>query len=161
MRITSAAVFNKLMLFMLKEANGLFLRLLGLDKVAAAADKAADKAADGATGGGAPGASGKAGAQGAPQQPLVALTHAEVAKSPRWRKVAPLARSYLGNSLHLLGQMTEAAMLTFTLKRLRASVPLLGSFEAFTKKYLKAALDLWGASESATVRVQVRPRLRN
>lgn len=32
MRIASAAVYNQLMLFMLKEADGIFRRMLGVDK---------------------------------------------------------------------------------------------------------------------------------
>jgi len=65
MRIGSSAVYNQLMLFVLKESDGIFREILGVD---AAADAAA------------------------------------VGKAPRWRKAEPLVKSFLGNTLHLLGE---------------------------------------------------------
>ena len=38
----------------------------------------------------------------------------------RWRKVGPLVKSFLGNSLHLLLTMTDAPLIAFALRRLRA-----------------------------------------
>lgn len=38
------------------------------------------------------------------QQPLVA---AGLTKLPRWKKVDPLLKSYLGNTLHLLGELAS------------------------------------------------------
>ena len=66
MKISSSAVFNKLMLFVLKEADHIFLRMLSLD-----------------------------------EQP--AVTARDVQKSKRLKKMESLLKSFLGNSLHLLG----------------------------------------------------------
>ena len=68
MKISSSAVFNKLMLFVLKEADGIFLRMLGLDK-------------------------------------LTNVTARDVQKAKRLSKVEGLLKSFLGNSLHLLGEL--------------------------------------------------------
>lgn len=43
----------------------------------------------------------------------------------RWRKVGLLLRSYLGNSLHAVGVMTDPQLLAFALRRLRASCALM------------------------------------
>ena len=66
MKISSSAVFNKLMLFVLKEADHIFLRMLSLDE-------------------------------------QTTVTARDVQKSKRLKKVESLLKSFLGNSLHLLG----------------------------------------------------------
>jgi len=63
-------------------------------------------------------------------------------------------RSYLGNTLHLLGNMTEPAMLAFMLRRLRASAPMLAPFAKIQRRLLKLALQLFGSAENAP-RLQV------
>jgi nucleolar complex protein 2 len=65
LRLGSSAVYSRLMMFVLREADGLLRRALGAD--------------DG-------------------------LTASAVMKMPRWRKIEALAKSYLGNTLHLLGE---------------------------------------------------------
>jgi hypothetical protein len=67
MHLGGSAVFNRLLLFTLREADGLLRRLLG--------------------------AEGKS-----------ALHGSEVTRLPRWKKAEPLVKSYLGNTLHLLGE---------------------------------------------------------
>lgn len=62
--ISSGAVFNKVMLFMLKEADGIFRRMLGLQADTSSA----------AAGGSGAGTSG-------------VLLSEQVTKAPRWRKV--------------------------------------------------------------------------
>ena len=71
MKISSSAVFNKLMLFVLKEADHIFLRMLCLDE----------------------------------QTPVTAR---DVQKSKRLKKAESLLKSFLGNSLHLLGMNNTA-----------------------------------------------------
>ncbi len=66
----------------------------------------------------------------------------------------PLVKSYIGNSLHLLGQMTEGAMLAFVLRRLRASTAMLAPFQKLQRRLLKLALQLFGSADNAP-RVQV------
>lgn len=67
--IASSHVFNRVMLFALREMDGILRALLGID-----------------------GQDGKA-------------KGADVAKLPRWRKMEPLVRSYVGNALHVLNQV--------------------------------------------------------
>ena len=68
MKLASSAVYNKLMLFVLQEADSLLRRSIGIE--------------------------------GDPE-PSVIL------KSPRWRKMENLVKSYLGNTLHLLGKSND------------------------------------------------------
>ncbi|GAQ82293.1 hypothetical protein KFL_001060260 [Klebsormidium nitens] len=111
--IASSHVFNRVMLFALREMDGILRALLGIN--------------------------------GQDEKTKVA----DVAKLPRWRKVEPLVRSYLGNALHVLNQMTDTAMIAFTLRRLKASVALLSPFPKFSKKYLKLVLHFWAGSEDS------------
>ena len=75
-------------------------------------------------------------------------------------KVEPLAKSFLGNTLHLLGQLTDADMSRFLLARLNVCVPFMHTFERLTKKILKAVLALFGSGEPA-LRVQSILLIRN
>ena len=70
MKISSSAVFNKLMLFVLKEADHIFFRMLSLDE-------------------------------------QTSVTARDVQKSKRLKKVESLLKSFLGNSLHLLGTRNQ------------------------------------------------------
>jgi len=65
MKIASSAVYNKLLLFVLKEMDGVLRRMLGVEGDVVVSDL-----------------------------PRVA----------RWKKVEPLIKTYLGNTLHLLGK---------------------------------------------------------
>ena len=78
----------------------------------------------------------------------------------RWKKVEPLAKSFLGNTLHLLGQLTDPDMSRFLMARLNASVPFFHAFERLTRKTLKAVLALFGSGEPA-LRVQSILLIRN
>lgn len=77
--ITSGAVFNKVLLFMLKEADGIFRRMLGLNPDSTTAAAGAD------------GSSGKANV----------LMAEQVTKAQRWRKVRVcLSMQLLGMLIH-------------------------------------------------------------
>jgi nucleolar complex protein 2 len=67
LRLGSSAVYNKLMLFVLREADGIFKRILGIEN----------------------------------EENFEAVG---LSKLPRWKKVEPLVKSYIGNTLHLLGK---------------------------------------------------------
>lgn len=140
---------------MLKEADGIFRRMLAAPAPAAAqpAAGAGGKASGGDKKGG------KKAADGAAAAAVAAAgkfdTTAEVVKSPRWRKASLLVKSFLGNTLHLLGASTESAMLAFVLRRLRASAPFLGPFAKIQRRTLRAALGVFGSADNAP-RVQVR-----
>jgi len=57
----------------------------------------------------------------------------------RWRKVGPLIKSFLGNTLHALAGMTDAPLMAFTLRRIRASAALMTPqpLRKFADKLLK------------------------
>lgn len=65
-----------------------------------------------------------------------------------------LTRSYpstiYANKRHFsFSQMTDSAMVAFTLRRLKASVAFLSAFPKFAKKYLKLVLHFWAGSEDS------------
>ena len=64
LRMGSSAAYNRLMLFVLKDIDGVFRRQLGIDKE---------------------------------------IDGESLVKLPRWKKVEPMVKSYIGNTLHLLG----------------------------------------------------------
>lgn len=128
LRITSSTVYNTVMLFMLREADGIFRRLLGLPAHGPAADPQQQPKQ-------------QHGGKGKKQ--------ADVAKNPRWRKVGPLVKSFWGNSIHLLGSVTDPALLAFTLRRLRASVSLLAPFPRLRDRFVRACLGVFGGGEVA------------
>lgn len=107
--IMSSSVFNKIMLFVLNEMDGILRRLLKLP------------------------------ASGGKKETIKDL----VGTKP-WKSYNHLVKSYLGNSLHVLNQMTDAGMISFTLRRLRYSSIFLAAFPSLLRKYIKVALHFWG-----------------
>ena len=71
----------------------------------------------------------------------------------RWKKVEPLAKSFIGNTLHLLGNLTDAEMTGMVLRRLNVSAPFMATFERLTKRVTRVALHCFGSGEPS-VRVQ-------
>lgn len=67
----------------------------------------------------------------------------------QWKNHNHLVKSYLGNSLHVLNQMTDTKMVSFTLRRLRSSCALLAAFPALLRKYVKVVLHFWGTGGGA------------
>lgn len=110
----SSAVFNKVMLFVLNEMDGILRELLKL-----------------------PSSGGK-------KEMVVDLINTR-----RWKNYNHLVKSYLGNSLHVLNQMTDNEMIAFMLKRLRYSSLFLAAFPALSRKYIKVALHFWGTENGA------------
>jgi nucleolar complex protein 2 len=171
MRIASSAVYNKLMLFVLVSGciviqNNVSALLAGLlTGVLLFVKREIDGIfrsilLDGASS----------------KQLQEPLSGGHLVKLPRWKKLDPLVKSYLGNTLHLLGEhheqsqasarvyelvcphillllragaLTDAAMLAFILRRLRASTVFLAPFEKLQRRLLKAALGLFGSADSA------------
>lgn len=80
-------------------------------------------------------------------------------KRPRWRKVEPLVKSFLGNTVHLLGQLTDAKMTAFILRQAQACAPFLAPLERLSKRFVRAALRLFGEGEPQ-LRVQAVLLLR-
>lgn len=61
----------------------------------------------------------------------------EVQKLSKWKKLEPFLKTYLGNALHILNQMTDNQMIAFTVRRLKASVIFLAAFPILARKYMK------------------------
>ena len=77
----------------------------------------------------------------------------------RWKKVSPLAKSYIGNTLHLLGNLTDAEMTGMVLSQLKSVIPFMATFERLIKRVTRTALHCFGSGEPA-VRVQAILLLR-
>lgn len=60
-----------------------------------------------------------------------------------------MVKSYLGNLVHFLDQMTEPKMLTFVLKYSQSVVPLFAAFPKIAKRLIKVLFNIWSASEQA------------
>lgn len=54
-----------------------------------------------------------------------------------WKSHNHLVKSYLGNALHVLNQMTDTEMISFTLHRLKYSSLFLAAFPSLLRKYIK------------------------
>lgn len=100
--VMSSAVFNKIMIFVLSEMDGVLRKLLRLP----------------ATGG-------------------MKGTIMELIHTRPWKNYNHLVKSYLGNSLHVLNQMTDTGMIAFTLRRLKHSAVFLAAFPSLLRKYIK------------------------
>jgi nucleolar complex protein 2 len=79
---------------------------------------------------------------------------------PRWKKVQPLARSFLGNALHLQAQLRDAGMTAFALRSLCTATPFAVPFPRLAKLLLRAALARFGDGAPA-VRLQALRLLRS
>lgn len=113
-RIMSSSVFNKIMLFVLSEMDGIFRDLLKL-----------------------PSSGGK----------KETITNLMLTKG--WQTYGNLVKSYLGNALHVLNQMTDSQMISFTLRRLRCSAIFLAAFPSLLRKFIKVAIHFWGTGGGA------------
>eukprot|EP00850_Spirogloea_muscicola_P003296 SM000013S26465 [mRNA] locus=s13:520815:526476:+ [translate_table: standard] len=133
--IASSHVFNKVMLFVLREMDGILQAMLGPMEGESTITGSKKKRRD------------KSRRQG--RGSAEASRSSGVETSARWHRVEPLARSYLGNALHILGQMTDTVMIGFTLRRLTASVAFLGPFPKLARKLLKLVLHFWASGEGA------------
>ncbi|EFJ32380.1 hypothetical protein SELMODRAFT_144099 [Selaginella moellendorffii] len=110
--INSSNVFNKVMVFILSELDGIFKKMLHIH-----------------------------------QEKKVATE--DLKKIGRWKKLFPFVKSYLASALHVLNQMTDNRMISFTLRRLRPSIVFLGEFPALGRKFLKAAFHFWSTGEQS------------
>ncbi|MCD7453611.1 hypothetical protein HAX54_021554 [Datura stramonium] len=110
----SSAVFNKIMLFVLKEMDGILRGLLKLP------------------------------ASGGKKEMIK-----DMSNTKRWKSNHHLVKSYLGNALHVLNQMTDTEMISFTLRRLRFSSVFLAAFPVLLRKYIKVLLHFWGTGGGA------------
>lgn len=63
--------------------------------------------------------------------------------SKQWKNYNHLVKSYLGNALHVLNQMTDTEMISFTLRRLKYSSIFLAAFPSFLRKYIKVCVEFF------------------
>lgn len=102
LNVISSAVFNKIMLTVLNEMDGILRKLLKLP------------------------------ASGGRKEVITALM-----TTKNWKSYGHLVKSYLGNALHVLNQMTDTQMISFTLHRLKYSLLFLAAFPSLLRKYIK------------------------
>lgn len=102
--IISSAVFNKVMVFVLNEMDGILRTLL------------------------------KAPETGGKKETVIQLT-----TTKPWKDNGGLMRVYLGNAYHILNQMTDEQMISFTIKRVKASAVFLAAFPSLLRKYIKVS----------------------
>ena len=82
--------------------------------------------------------------------PFVKMDISKVFLFQKLRSIFSSALSGMETPLHeAAGQMTDSAMLTFTLRRLRASVVLLAPFVKLQKKFLRQVLTVFGGADKA------------
>ncbi|PKA47668.1 Nucleolar complex protein 2 like [Apostasia shenzhenica] len=112
--ILSSSVFNKIMVFVLNEMDGILRELLE-----------------------APGTGGK-------KETIMDLMTTNV-----WKAHGSLMRLYLGNTLHILIEMTDEQMISFTLKRIKASAVFLAAFPSLLRKYIRVVLHTWATGRGA------------
>ncbi|KGN63175.1 nucleolar complex protein 2 homolog isoform X2 [Cucumis sativus] len=73
----------------------------------------------------------------------------ELMTTKKWKSFNHVVKSYLGNALHILNQMTDTEMISFTLRRLKYSSIFLVAFPSLKRKYIKVALHFWGTGGGA------------
>ncbi|KAL1336765.1 hypothetical protein HN51_031164 [Arachis hypogaea] len=112
--VMSSAVFNKIMLSVLNEMDGILRKLLKL-----------------------PASGGNHG------------TIKNLMTTTQWKNYSHLVKSYLGNALHVLNQMTDSDMISFTLRRIKYSSLFLAAFPSLLRKYIKVVLHFWGTGGGA------------
>ncbi len=65
-------------------------------------------------------------------------------KFDRWKKIEPLARSFLGNSAHLLTLLQDPGVAAFVLRSLAPAAPFVVPFPRLAKKLLRSSLARFG-----------------
>ncbi|KAG2671344.1 hypothetical protein I3843_14G127900 [Carya illinoinensis] len=73
----------------------------------------------------------------------------DLMSSKQWKNFNHFVKSYLGNALHVLNQMTDTEMISFTLRRLKYSSIFLVAFPSLLRRYIKVALHFWGTGGGA------------
>ncbi|CAI0411670.1 unnamed protein product [Linum tenue] len=71
----------------------------------------------------------------------------ELINSATWKKVKPLIKLYLRSTMFLLNEVTDSEILTFVIKRLRASMIFYAAFPSLLQRLIK--FHLWATSKGA------------
>ncbi|KAI8526294.1 hypothetical protein RHMOL_Rhmol13G0297300 [Rhododendron molle] len=112
--IMSSSVFNKILLFVLSEMDGILRALLKLPTFGGKKETVTD-----------------------------------LLSTKQWKNCSHLVKSYLGNALHVLNQMTDTEMISFTIRRLRYSSMFLAAFPSLLRRYIKVVIHFWGTGGGA------------
>ncbi|CAI0442836.1 unnamed protein product [Linum tenue] len=73
----------------------------------------------------------------------------ELRNTATWEKVKPLIKLYLRSTMFLLNEVTDSEILTFVLKRLRASIIFFAAFPSLLQRLIKISIHLWTTSKGA------------
>ncbi|CAI0411671.1 unnamed protein product, partial [Linum tenue] len=73
----------------------------------------------------------------------------ELINSATWKKVKPLIKLYLRSTMFLLNEVTDSEILTFVIKRLRASMIFYAAFPSLLQRLIKISFHLWATSKGA------------
>lgn len=73
----------------------------------------------------------------------------ELMGTKKWKNYNHLVKSYFGNALHILNQMTDTEMISLTLKRLKSSSIFLAAFPSLLRRYIKVVIHFWGTGGDA------------
>jgi len=85
---------------------------------------------------------------------------AKLGSIPAFRSLRPMTYRSLKALHYLLGQVTEASLLSFLLSRLERFLPFLIPFPRLAKFYLRTLLSLWATSEALDVKLSSFLRIR-
>lgn len=67
----------------------------------------------------------------------------DLMSTKQWKNFNHFVKSYLGNALHVLNQMTDTEMISFTLRRLKYSSIFLVAFPSLLRRYIKVCVVLF------------------
>jgi len=70
--------------------------------------------------------------------------------SPKWKKIEPLVKSFLGNLLHYLVTITDSETIGFFYKQTEHYVPYFAVFPKIGKKFLQIVLNLWASADETS-----------
>eukprot|EP00252_Welwitschia_mirabilis_P010252 TRINITY_DN23432_c0_g1_i1.p1 TRINITY_DN23432_c0_g1~~TRINITY_DN23432_c0_g1_i1.p1 ORF type:complete len:802 (+),score=168.31 TRINITY_DN23432_c0_g1_i1:173-2578(+) len=71
----------------------------------------------------------------------------EMKKTPRWRALEGLIKSYFVSCCHLVNEMTDNEVIAFILEHMRRSIILLSAFPNEALKLLRVVINLWAAGQ--------------
>ncbi|KAJ1547763.1 Nucleolar Complex 2 protein, partial [Nowakowskiella sp. JEL0078] len=70
-------------------------------------------------------------------------------QTSKWRKLQPLAKSFVINLFGFLKQMTDPTMLRFVLNKCEQAIPYIVCFPKLGKEFVKLLVSLWGGIEQS------------
>lgn len=74
-------------------------------------------------------------------------------KLPGWKKLNKIVQSYVGNTIHFLGNVSEPKMARFVVSKLIRSSKYISALPKLSSKLLKILLKIWYSSEDSSLRI--------